>query len=161
MVTSNELRRTMSKFATGIAVLTTIDDKDQTHALTANAITSVCLEPPLVLVCVAHSTNTYMFMELRGRFGINILNDNQESIAKYYARKPEDRRGDVQVTFSNSDGGSVMLDGSLAFLECRIEASHVHGDHTIYIAEVEKVIYSESGEPLVFFDSRFNGLNRR
>ena len=148
----------MSKFATGVTVVTTIDDRDQVHAMTANAVTSVCLEPPLVLVCVAHSTNTYGFVEQRGRFGINILGSDQESIGAYYARKPKDRHGDVESSFLNSDGGSPVLEGALAFLGCKVVGSHVHGDHTIYVAEVEELSRAESGEPLLFFDSRFNTL---
>ncbi len=139
-------------------MVTTFDAEDQVHAMTANAVTSVCLEPPLVLVCVAHNTNTYGFVELRGRFGINILRDDQKTIGEYYARKPEDRHGDVESSFFNSDGGCPVLDGTLAFLGCRVVGSHVHGDHTIYVAEVEELSRSETGAPLLFFDSRFNTL---
>ena len=79
LVDKEEFRKCMSSFATGVAVVTTLDDANRVHGMSANSFTSVCLEPPLVLVCVAHNSNTYGYVENRGRFGINVLSARQEA----------------------------------------------------------------------------------
>ena len=159
MIASEEFRRGMARFATGVTLFTTLDDEDKVHAMTANALTSVCLDPPSVLVCVAHSTNSYKFVEKRGRFGTSILRDDQRNIGEYYARNAADRDGKVRCLFFISESGYPLLEGALAFFGCRVATSYVHGDHTIYIAEVEELSLAESGEPLLFFDSRFKPMS--
>lgn len=145
----------MSKFATGVTVVTTIDDEGQPHAMTANAFTSVCLEPPLVLVCVAHGTHTYGFLERTGRFGINILRQEQESLGAYFAKRPEDRDGNAEYSYTLAKDAVPALDNSMTFFGCQVVGAHVYGDHTIYLGEVKEVRQSESGVPLMFFRSRW------
>ena len=83
MVTKEEFRMAMGDFATGVTVITTNDDRGQPHAMTANSFTSVCLEPPVVLVCVAHSTNTHQYLAETGWFGVNILGQDLEDVGAY------------------------------------------------------------------------------
>ena len=157
-VTKDEFRKCMSEFATGVTVLTTLGDEDKVHGMSANSFTSVCLDPPLVLVCVAHNTNTYRYTENRRRFGVNVLSSEQEDIGRYFARPPEDRHGDVAYDYSITPGcGVPALEGVLAFFGCEVVGSHVHGDHTIYIAEVKEMYRGETKAPLLFFESRWYG----
>lgn len=155
MVSKEEFRSAMSSFATGVTVITTIDDQGQPHAMTANAFTSVCLEPPLVLVCVAHSTYTHRFLEQAGRFGVNILRQEQEALGVYFARRPEDRRGGVEYSYSMTEEGVPFLGNCMVSLACQVIGSHVYGDHTIYLGEVKKVLQDGTGTPLLFFRSRW------
>ena len=148
----------MARFATGVTLFTTLDDEGQVHAMTANALTSVCLEPPLVLVCVAHSTNSYRFVENRGRFGTNILRDNQEAIGIYYAQSVAGSDETVENPFFIRQSGYPALRGALAFFGCKVVVSYVHGDHTIYVAEVEDMTVDDTGNPLLFFNSQFRFL---
>ena len=158
MVTRDDFRRCMSEFATGVTVVTTLDDEDNVHGMSANSFTSVCLEPPLVLVCVAHNTNTYRYMENRRCFGVNVLSSQQEDIGRYFARRPEDRLGDVEYDYSiTSSCGVPALKGVLVFFGCEVVSSHVYGDHTIYIAEVKEIYRGEAAAPLLFFESRWYG----
>ena len=145
----------MSEFATGVTVVTTLDDADQVHGMSANSFTSVCLDPPLVLICVSHNTNTFRFVEKRKRFGVNILSAQQEDIGRYFARKPEDRHDDVDYECTLSEGGVPMLKDTLVFFECHVVSSHVHGDHTVYVAEVKAVEQGEPNVPLLFFQSKW------
>jgi flavin reductase (DIM6/NTAB) family NADH-FMN oxidoreductase RutF len=148
----------MSEFATGVTVVTTLDDEDRVHGMSANSFTSVCLDPPLILVCVDHATNTFRFVERRRRFGVNVLGGGQEDMGRYFARRPEDRRGDVEYHYHLSPGcGVPALKGVLVFLGCQVVSSHAYGDHTIYIAEVKEVQRGESQVPLLFFESRWYG----
>jgi flavin reductase (DIM6/NTAB) family NADH-FMN oxidoreductase RutF len=155
LVTKDEFRQCMSEFATGVTVVTTLDDADKVHGMSANSFTSVCLDPPLVLICVGHNTNTFGFVEQRGRFGVNILSARQEAIGRYFARKPEDRHDDVYYEYSLSDGGVPALKDTIVFFECHVVGSHVHGDHTVYIAEVKAVRRGEPNVPLLFFQSKW------
>jgi flavin reductase (DIM6/NTAB) family NADH-FMN oxidoreductase RutF len=159
LVTKDEFRRCMSEFATGVTVVTTLDEEGEIHGMSANSFTSVCLEPPIVLVCVAHNTNTYRLVENRKSFGINILSGDQEGVGKYFARRPEDRTGDVGYDYSLSSACEVpALKGALAFFGCQVVDSYVYGDHTIYIAEVKEIYKGEpGGVPLLFFESRWYG----
>jgi flavin reductase (DIM6/NTAB) family NADH-FMN oxidoreductase RutF len=125
--------------------------------MTANAFTSVSLEPPLVLVCVAHSANTHRFVTQRPVFGVNVLAQGQEAVAAYYARKVEERSGPLPARQVKTPGGRSRLEGCLAFLGCRVVGAHEYGDHTIFVAEVEEV-QSQPGKPLLYFQRKYRGL---
>ena len=145
----------MGNFATGVTVITTTDDEGQPHAMTANSFTSVCLEPPVILVCVAHGTHTYGFVERSGCFGVNILGQDQEDVGAYFAKRPDDRTEDLKVSYSEGDDGIPALDNSMLFMGCQVVGSHVYGDHTVYMAEVKEIRENNSGVPLMFFRSRW------
>ncbi len=145
----------MSKFATGVTVVTSLDERGEPHSMTANSFTSVCLEPPVVLVCVAHGTNTYGYVERTGRFGVNILSEEQEDLGAYFAKRPEDRTGDITYAYTMTDEGVPLLEDSMVFFGCKVIGSHVYGDHTVYLGEVSEVRQNDSGEPLMFFRSRW------
>ena len=158
MIAKDEFRRCMAEFATGVTVLTTFDAEHAVHGMSANAFTSVCLEPPLVLVCVAHSSNTYRYVESQQKFGVNVLGTQQEDIGRYFAKPPEDRHGEVQYGYYISAScGVPALKGVLAFFGCEVVGSHVHGDHTIYVAEVKEMYRGEGVSPLLFFESKWYG----
>ena len=145
----------MGNFATGVTVITTTDDQGQPHAMTANSFTSVCLEPPVILVCVAHGTHTYGFVERSRRFGVNILVQDQEDVGAYFAKRPDDRTGDVEVSYSEGDDGIPALENAMVFMGCQVVGSHVYGDHTVYVAEVKEIRQNNSSVPLMFFRSRW------
>ena len=155
MVTKEEFRTAMGDFATGVTVITTNDDQGQPHAMTANSFTSVCLEPPVVLVCVAHSTNTHHILAETGWFGVNILGQGQEEIGAYFAKRPEDRKGGVDHSFSQGEDGLPVLDDSMVYMGCQIIGTHIYGDHTIYLGEVKEIRKADVETPLLFFKSRW------
>ena len=156
MVRKDDFRKEMSKFATGVTVVTTLDDGGEVHGMTANAFTSVCLEPAVLLVCVAHNARTYGYVEARGTFGVNVLGTGQLPVGQYFARRPEDRHEEVEYSCSTSRNGVPLLDGSMVSFACRVMGSHVYGDHTIYIAAVDEMKIGEDTEPLLFYNSRWN-----
>lgn len=155
MVSRDEFRSAMGEFATGVTVITTNDDEGKPHSMTANSFTSVCLDPPVVLVCVAHGTNTYGYLEKTGRFGVNILRQEQQELGALFAKKPEDREEGVDYAYTMNEDGIPILDGSMVFFGCNVLGSHVYGDHTIYMGEVKEMRRNEPGDPLLFFRSRW------
>lgn len=160
VVSAQELRQAMAKFATGVAVVSSVEADGRIHGMTANSLTSVSLEPPLVLVCIARHRNTYRTLRDRGRFGINVLSQRQGAIAEYYARDRKTRAGDVAVSWQLNARGSPMLEGALVFLECQVVARYDHGDHAIFVAGVEKVV-TRPGQPLLFYGRGYRGMDEQ
>ena len=107
MITKEDFRNAMSELATGVTVITTTDENDEPHSMTANSFTSVCLEPPVVLVCVAHGTHTYGYVERNRRFGVNFLQQAQQELGAYFAKRPEDRQGGVDYAYGKAVQGSA------------------------------------------------------
>ena len=150
-------RQAWGEFATGVAVVTTIQPDGQVHGMAANGINSVSLEPPLVLVCVDHNRNTYPLIRSTRRFAINILSEDQQAIGENYSRPPEQRTGDAWESFSFTERGSAIVDKCLAWMDCHVVDEHVAGDHTIFIGEVDEIRVN-SGRPLIFFEGEFGRL---
>ena len=150
----------MAAFATGVTIIT-VDDAGRVHGMTANAFTSVSLEPQLVLVCVDHKAQTHAHLTARKRFGINVLSEAQTSISEHYAdpdRQPAaaEKAG---ARFDRTAHGTPVLHGALAYFECRLQDARDAGDHTIFIAEVEDVVVRD-GKPLIFFGSEYFALGK-
>ena len=153
MLDNDEFRSALGQFATGVTVITTLDDEGKPHSMTANAFSSICLDPPTIMVCIAHGTNTHGFMEKNKRFGVNILKQEQKDLGAYFARRPENRTGDVEYYYSETENKTPVLEGSMVFFGCEVLGSHVYGDHTIYVGLVNEMRRNESGAPLMFFNS--------
>jgi flavin reductase len=152
----SEFRKAMGSFATGVTIIT-VDLDGEVHGMTANAFTSVSLDPFLVLVCVDHAARTHAHLHARKRFGINVLCENQQAISDYYARPDRDHHRAEEETaakFERTQHGTPVLHGALTYLECRLHTVQEAGDHTIFIAEVEDMVVRE-GEPLLFFRGKY------
>jgi flavin reductase (DIM6/NTAB) family NADH-FMN oxidoreductase RutF len=155
-LTASEFRKAMGRFATGVTIVT-VDLDGEVHGMTANAFASVSLDPMLVLVCVDHTTRTHAHLHAKKRFGINVLSEDQWAISEYYARPErthEHAEEEAGARFERTKHGTPMLQGSLAYLECRLHSAEEAGDHTIFIAEVEDVVVRE-GDPLLFFRGKY------
>ncbi len=158
-VTQTEFRKAMGSFATGVTVIT-VDYEGEVHGMTANAFTSVSLDPLLVLVCVDHQARTHTHLHARKRFGVNVLAENQRTISEYYARPTPTHQNAEQeagARFDRTQHGTPVLHGALAYLECRLHTAQDAGDHTIFIAEVEDVVVRE-GDPLLYFRSAYRQI---
>ena len=159
MPDAQTFRQAWGKFATGVSVITTVESDDEIHGMTANGITSVSLDPLLALVCAGHTTASYPLIKESGRFAINILSEEQQAVAEYYARPTDQKTGDVPASFSRTAQGAATLDGSIAYMDCRVVNEYVAGDHTIFIGEVEEIhIDSDGDRPLLYFEGKFNRL---
>jgi flavin reductase (DIM6/NTAB) family NADH-FMN oxidoreductase RutF len=158
-VTQAEFRRALGCFATGVTVIT-VDHEGEVHGMTANAFSSVSLDPLLVLVCVDRGARTHSQLHAKKRFGVNVLAEDQQVISEYYARPAEDHQHaerDAGARFDRTKHGTPVLHGALAYLECRLHTSQDAGDHTIFIAEVEEVLVRE-GDPLLYYRGAYRAL---
>ena len=151
------LRDVMSQFGTGVTVLTV--GGRHNHGMTANAFTSVSLDPPLVLCCVANTALMHAAMSAEGLFGVSVLAADQEHLAKYFAdrRRPSGIGQFHEVDWSPGPRtGAPLLGGALAWLECEVVAAHVGGDHSIFVGRVLSLGRGPTSAGLLFFDGGFH-----
>jgi flavin reductase (DIM6/NTAB) family NADH-FMN oxidoreductase RutF len=142
-------RRVIGNFATGVAIVT-CNGPDGPTGLTTNAITSVSLEPLLLLVCFDNSSRTLPAVREARRFAVNVLRAGQEELARVFASKRVAHEKFEAATHMVAHGVPV-LDGALAWLACDLEAMHPAGDHTIGIGAITHMDADPDGEPLVWF----------
>ena len=158
MIDSDTFRSVLGRFASGVTIVTTRDETGADHGMTVSAFCSVSLDPALVLVCIDHSASTDQLLKAHGRFGISVLSSNQESYSRRFAAEPDTGRFDG-IAYSRGDSGVVLLDDALAHIECKVIEHHDAGDHTIFIAEVERAEPRE-GRPLLYYRGGYAQLER-
>jgi flavin reductase (DIM6/NTAB) family NADH-FMN oxidoreductase RutF len=152
----NELRRVMGHFATGVTVVTTISSDGLPYGFTANAFTSVSLNPPLLLISVDKKAESYAHFEDSKVFTINILSDDQEGLSRRFAVSGGDKfQG---VAYRMGANGVPILEGTLGYIECRLYAVYDGGDHTLFLGQIEEAGTRES-KPLVFYRGGYRELN--
>jgi 3-hydroxy-9,10-secoandrosta-1,3,5(10)-triene-9,17-dione monooxygenase reductase component len=151
-------REVMGHFATGVAVVTAAGP-DGPAGLTTNAVTSVSLEPPLLLVCFDNASRTLPVVRDAGRYAVNVLRAGQEDLAAIFASKRVARDKFEAVTQRVAHDVPV-LDGALAWMACDVEALHPAGDHTIGIGRVTHMEADPGGDPLTFFRGEYLRLVR-
>ena len=149
-MTSELFRQAWGNFATGVCLVNTLEENGEIHGMTANGVASISLDPMLVMVSVAHKTNTYPIMKKTQRYVINILSESQKEIAMEYAKKVKSDEINLNDQYIFTDSGMPFLKNSLASMECNVVNMHEEGDHTIFIGEVNDIVVSD-GPPLLFF----------
>ena len=148
--------RLCGRFATGITVATVLDASGAPHGMTVNSFTSVSLDPLLVLICIDRRAALLEHFRRHGRFGINILAENQKHLSQTFARKSADRFESVE--WMPGKTGVPLLPGVVAALECGLAQVVPAGDHDILIGEVLHGRLREDVKPLLFFASEYRAL---
>jgi len=138
--------------------IVTCQDSDGPAGLTTNAVTSLSLDPPLVLVCFDNASRTLPIVREAGRFAVNILAAEQEALSRRFAAADSTRRFDG-IGYRRAESGVILLDDALAHLECRMFANHPAGDHTIFVGEVERAT-ARSARPLLYYRGGYAQLER-
>jgi flavin reductase (DIM6/NTAB) family NADH-FMN oxidoreductase RutF len=152
-VDAGRFREVIGSFATGVAIVTA-DSADGPAGLTTSAVTSLSMEPKLLLVCFDQTSRTLPVVQEAGRFAVNLLRAGQEELARVFASKRVGREKFEAVTHRVAHGVPV-LDGTLAWLACDLEALYPAGDHTIGIGRITHLDADLGGEPLVYFRGAF------
>jgi flavin reductase (DIM6/NTAB) family NADH-FMN oxidoreductase RutF len=152
-------RETMGSFATGVCVVTALSAHGPA-GLTTNAVSSLSLDPPLLLVCFDNASRTLPIVREAGRFAVNVLGVGQEELAATFASKDLLPAEKFAAVTHSVDHGVPVLDGALAWLACDLQALHPGGDHTIGVGAVTQMEHTD-GEPLVFFGGAYVGLRTR
>ena len=151
---ADEFRDVIGRFASGVTIITTVRDGERLGT-TASAVSSLSLEPPMLLVCLNKASTTGDAIAVSRSFAVNILAENQDELASRFARKGADKFRDVRVLVGPS--GLPLLADALAHLECRVTEEATGGTHSVFLAEVETATGRE-GPPLAYFRGQFGYL---
>ena len=151
------LRDALGCFASGVTIVTARGADGVPVGLTANSFTSLSLDPPLLLVCIAHSSNSAPTLLEAEHFAVNVLQIGQQPASNRFASKAEDRFS--ATAWSEGHGGVPVLDGSLGSFECKRHAVHEGGDHFILIGEVVRATFEPRRDPLLFFRGKYRRLH--
>jgi len=150
-------RDALGCFATGVTVVTAIGPDDQPIGLTANSFTSVSLDPPLLLVCIANNAGSALALREAGRFAVNVLQIGQQPTSNRFAGKGEDRF--ANTPWEMGEFGTPVLTGSLGSFECESQDIHDGGDHFILVGRVLKAIFEPRRDPLLYFRGKYRKLH--
>lgn len=157
-VAVDEFRRVLGHFPTGVCVVAAFDGRTPV-GMAVNSMTSVSLDPPLVLVCPARASTTWPAIRAAGAFCISVMAGHHERICRAFSARGTDRFSSVAWRPRLAGPG---LDDAVAWLDCRLREEHPAGDHTIVVCEVTAAESAESGsKPLVFFRGRYGSFAER
>ncbi|MEM6489747.1 MAG: flavin reductase family protein [Pseudomonadota bacterium] len=149
------LRRALGAYATGVTVVTTVSRDGTPTGFTANSFTSVSLDPPLLLVCLAHTAASYALFRQVDGFAVNVLTAEQEGIAKTFATRGADKFADLAWT--PGAHGAPLIDGALARFDCAMHERVAAGDHDVLFGKVLGFSRHE-GAPLVYHAGSFASI---
>lgn len=153
-VEPESFRRALRRFATGVTVVT-VDHDGELHGMTASSFASVSLDPPLILVCLDKTSRTRALILEKGSFAVNVLADDQEGVSRSFSRrgtKPFD-----ELEHRSGSMGDPLLEGAIAWIECRLDQMVGAGDHDIFIGEVF-ACGDRDGTPLLYYDQTYRSL---
>ena len=157
-------RMAMSRFASGITIMSTLQG-GVAHAMTANAFTSVSLDPPLVLVCVDKGVRMHAAVQECGYWAVSVLAAGHQPVAERFAKSGRDlySQFDGVGTVPGPKTGCPLIEGALSWLECRTWATYDGGDHTIVVGEVLSVGTDDSTDPaaLVYYLGHYREVRGR
>lgn len=159
MIDPQTFRSTLSHWASGVTVVTT-QWNDQRLGITASSFSSLSLEPPQILICVAKKLYTHQVIEQSQIFAVNILGVEQLAWGMRFAGmipEIEDRFQGIDV--QSAVTGAPILTGALAWLDCRLHDRHDSGDHTIFIGEVLAASGTGQGNPLLYYHRNWRQLD--
>ncbi len=154
IVDADSFRRALRRFASGVTVVTVSHD-GELHGMTASSFASVSLEPPLILVCLDKSSRTRALILEKGTFAVNVLADDQEEVSRSFSKRGVKPFNELAHHPGLND--DPLLDGAIAWLECRLDQMVEAGDHDIFVGEV-LASDDRAGAPLLYYDQTYRSL---
>lgn len=151
----------MAEFATGVTVVTL--PSEPVHGLTVNAISSLSLEPPLVLICLDHGTTTHKLLargDIDG-YCVNVLSREQRHLGEYFADMTDlDERPFETEQTRTAETGTPIFEDALGYLDCSLRSAYPEGDHTIYVGAVETAdVLRPDAAPLTFYRGNWGTIH--
>ena len=152
-----DFRNALGTYATGVTIITAMTADGKPYGLTCNSFASVSLNPPLVLVCLANSADSFAAFASCGRFAVSVLGFEHRPMAQQFATKGADKFASDGLC--RTPGGLPAVAGALVELDCEMDARHRAGDHTILIGRVSGARLGEgTGTPMVYYQRSFRFL---
>ncbi|HLI52768.1 MAG TPA: flavin reductase family protein [Acidimicrobiales bacterium] len=152
---SDQFRTVLGHFTSGVVVVTSSSGEEPV-GLTAQSFSSLSLDPPMVLFCVGRTSTTWPRFRDTGRFCVHVLSHDQEDVARQFARSGADKFAGVNWAWGPF--GNPVIDGCLAYIECRMKHVYDEGDHHLITADVLDLRLGEGGEPLLFYRGEFRRI---
>ncbi len=153
MTSEAAFRKAMRHVATGVTVVTSLRDGEP-RGITVNALASVSLEPPSLLICINREARSYLFISTSRVFCVNVLAGEQRALAEHFAGKVRDRQFD-DVAYRIDATGAPVLDGTIAHFDCELADEYQFGSHSILIGRVLSCA-ARPGSPLGYFNGGFH-----
>ena len=149
----DEFRAALATFATGVTIVTALDEDGAPVGLTANSFNSVSIEPPLVLWSLSRQAGSMPAFAGGTHYAVHILAAGQHALAERFAQKQVDRF--AGVAWQRGASGPPLLDGAAAVFECFNRSRYDEGDHVIFVGEVERCAHRPGVTPLIFHGGRY------
>jgi flavin reductase len=151
-----QFKSALSSFATGVTIAATAVG-NALHGATANAVMSVSLDPPLIVLSIQQGTRMHGVLQRSDNYALSILAADQKEAARYFADSSQAHGSIAFDIFGAHPGptGAPLLNGALAHVDCRIVDAYPAGDHTLYIGRVVYAASRTDGEPLLYYRKHF------
>jgi 3-hydroxy-9,10-secoandrosta-1,3,5(10)-triene-9,17-dione monooxygenase reductase component len=156
MIDPQHFRKSLSAYPTGICVITATAEDGLRHAMVVGSFTSISLDPPLIGFFPAKSSSSWAAMKDIGHFTVNVLGASQLAQCKQFARSGADKFGDL--VHGISPGGHPLIEGSIAWMDCSLDAIHEIGDHYLVVGRVNSLDGDPQAEPLLFFGGAYHRI---
>ena len=157
-INPKDFRNTVGLFATGITVITSVDENGKAIGLTANSFTSVSLNPPIVLVCIDRAVTSFSAFQNAGEFAVNVLSSDQTEISNRFATSGDEKW--LGVKYETWMGRAPILPNCLANIECKTREIYDSGDHIIITGDVTN-LSSTDGNPLIYWKGQYAHLRSK
>jgi flavin reductase (DIM6/NTAB) family NADH-FMN oxidoreductase RutF len=154
-ISKDEFRAALSRFPSGVTIVTTKDADGRLHGITVSAFASVSLEPPMILVCVDKLAGSHDALAESGAFVVHILAEEHQEHSNKFASPVPDKFNDIEYRYGLRE--IPVLENALVALECRLAHAHEGGDHTIFVGEIERAAIND-GKPLVYWNGDYQKL---
>ena len=153
------IRDLMGRFATGVTVVAARHGP-LLAGMTANAIATISVDPPILMASIARKAETHGAIVGSHAFAVSVLADEQRELAECFAQPTTAMKLTrfCDAAWEEAETGSPILDGALAYFDCRLLERHVAGDHTVFLGEIVAAGYREDADPLLWYGSRYHRL---
>jgi flavin reductase (DIM6/NTAB) family NADH-FMN oxidoreductase RutF len=155
MLDDDVLRKAFSCFPSGVTAVCALVDGVPV-GMAASSFTSVSLDPPMVLVCVANASATWVQLRTSGRLGVSVLSSSHDIACRQLASKHGDRF--AGIGWNATDDGAVFVEGASAWLDCEVDREVPAGDHLVVLLRIRALEADPELPPLVFHKSQFHSL---
>jgi flavin reductase (DIM6/NTAB) family NADH-FMN oxidoreductase RutF len=159
MSLESDFKDTLAAWASGVSVVTAADG-DAVYGLTVSSFSSLSLDPPLVLVCLANNNRLPAMIQQVGSFAVSILERRQEAASNGFSSRGRAPSSDITASGCRwTESGAPVVDGAMGWLACTLHDSIAQGDHTIFVGRVIEASADPEGEPLLYFRRAYRGVD--
>jgi len=156
-ISADLFKSAMRRWGSGVSILTTMREGG-IMGITVSSFCSVSLNPPLILVCIEKKARNHQLIEKHRAFAINVLKTGQERLSELAAGHAGEHGNLLEdVPYRTAGTGAPILEDSLAWFDCSLQAVHDGGDHTIFVGRVEAAGHSE-GRPLLYYEGDYHRM---